>query len=389
MKKPGVLFRILLCMMMLLLLSGCWGVRELNALSLVLGIGIDVKPEQPDKVFMTAQIVKPGELKKSSSGGDGQGMQTKAYWNLQSSGETIFDAIREYTHDTNNKLYIAHNEVIIFGKDAAASGVQKYLDFFMRAQETRPTTQIVVSTSTAADVLDVMPELDKLPAVNAAKLVKAQGFTSQSEEVTLQDFINFLLSKTDCAVAPMVMVTDNGGKKTLAVRGLAVFKEDRMVGELTDSEARGLMWVNGLVKTGVIDVPYLSGIASFEIKKATSTVKPEIRDGIIIMKIDIKEEGSMVAQTCIQNLETVAEMSILENMEQASIQREIQATVDKAKQMNTDIFGFGEIIHKSNNADWHQMESQWDKIFPAIQVEINVKCKIRSAGNITKPALPK
>lgn len=373
---------------MLLFLPGCWGARELNSLSLVLGIGIDKKTSDPDKVFMTVQIVKPEALKKASSGNEGQGQESKAYWNLENSGSTIFDAIREYTHETNTRLYDAHNEVIIFGKDAAKDGVQKYLDFFQRAQETRPTTEIVVSETTASEVLDVMPELDRLPAVNIQKLVKAQENTSQSLEATLQEFTNNLLSKTKSPVAPLVWVTADGEKKLLSVKGLAVFKGDKMVGELDGNEARGLLWVDGLVKTGVIDLSYLGGKVSIEIKSAESKVSSHINDGKVSFSIDIKEDGAMVAQTCEPNMETIPEMSILENLEQAVIQMEILNTVAKAKQMNTDIFGFGEDIHKYHPAEWKQMEGSWDKIFPTIQVDVHVVCKIRSAGNITRPSIP-
>lgn len=389
MKKRTSMPLIALSFMMLLpALSGCWGVRELNALSLVIGIGIDKKAADPDKVYMTAQIVRPEALKKTSTGDTGQGQETKAYWNLESSGSTIFDAIREYTHETNNKLYDAHNEVIIFGKDAAADGVQKYLDFFQRAQETRPTTEIAVSDTTAADALDVMPELDKLPAINITKLIKSQGYTSQSQEVTLQEFTNNLLSKTRAPVAPLVWITQEGGKNLLAVKGLAVFKGDKMIGELDENETRGLLWVEGLIKTGNIDLPYLDGQVSIEIKSVQTKVKSEIRNGKVTVAVDIQENGAMVAQTCIPNLETLPEMTILENLEQAAITEEIQNTVAKAKRLNTDVFGFGEDLHKYHPEEWNQMEGIWDTIFPTVQVDVHVECKIRSAGNITRPSIP-
>ena len=56
--------------------------------------------------------------------------------------------------------------------------------------------------------------------------------------------------------------------------------------------------------------------------------------------------------------------------------------------MNTDIYGFGEEYHKNYKEDWKQMEMKWDKIFPTLQVNIEVVCKIISTGTIDKPIYP-
>ena len=112
--------------------SGCWGARELKDLSVVVGIGIDSSPNTSDKVQMTVQIARPSALKSATGQGGGGG--DKAYWNLQYTGDTVFDDVRGFTHETHNKLYTAHNQVILFGRDAAINGVQKYIDFFLRAQ---------------------------------------------------------------------------------------------------------------------------------------------------------------------------------------------------------------------------------------------------------------
>jgi spore germination protein KC len=379
------LFKMLLCAFILINLSGCWNARELNALSIVVGIGID-KAETPGNVLLTAQIVKPSEMKKPSK--DGGGAEAKAYWDITSSSDTVFDAVRKFTHETSNKLYIAHNQVIILGRDIAVEGVQKYLDFFMRASETRPTTTILVSSGKASEVLKVKPELDKLPAINIAKLAKAQDFTSQSKRVILQDFINSLLSRTTSSIAPIITVTGEGSQKSLHIKGLAVFKGDKMAGELNESEARGLLWVKGEVKTGVIDVPFHNGKVSLEIKRAKSKITPIIMNGEIYMYVKIKEEGVIVAQTNPENLTTVATFAQLEKLQNDLIRDEIVSSLEKAKYLNTDIFGFGEEIHKKYRNQWKQLEKNWEEIFPSIQVEIEIDSKIRSAGLISKPAVP-
>lgn len=370
----------------MLLLQGCWGSRELKDMSFVVGFGVDAMAGSPGMVQMTAQIVNPERL-KGSSGNEQGGEGAKAYWNLHSEGDTVFDAIRGFTHETHNKLYTAHNEILIFGKEAAQGGVQQYLDFFLRAQETRPTLDIAVTGARASEVLDVAPHIDKLPAVNAAMLVEEQGHTSQSMHVTLLEFTNSLISKTGSALAPMVHITDDNGSRTILVEGLAVFKKDRMVGELNADETRGALWVLGQVQSGIVKMPSADGITSVEIKKATRTITPAYAEGKLTMDIRIQEEGIIVSQTGTENAATADAVPALEEKQAAVIRDEIQSALEKARALNADFLGFGTVAAKSGIPGWEDLESRWDEVFPSIEVNLSVRCKIRAAGNLVKPAV--
>jgi len=67
---------IIICVFLVLSLSGCWNRRELDTFSILMGMGID-KAEELGKIQLTAQIVKPGDL-KSEGGSD-----AKAYFTVQ------------------------------------------------------------------------------------------------------------------------------------------------------------------------------------------------------------------------------------------------------------------------------------------------------------------
>lgn len=146
-KHIGLLFKILICIFMILSTTGCWNRRELDTLGIVMGIGID-KTKEPGKVQLTAQIVKPGEIKAPKKEGGGSGSD-KAYWNIKSTGDTVFSAVRGFTHESSRKLFFPHNQVMIFSRDIAEEGVQKYVDFFVRDPEIRFTVWVLVSKGTA------------------------------------------------------------------------------------------------------------------------------------------------------------------------------------------------------------------------------------------------
>lgn len=378
-------FKIFIYALILLSLTSCWNSRELNTLPIVVGIGID-KEQTSKNVLLTAQILKPEEFKKNSSGSSGG--QSKAYWNLKSSGETVFDALREFTHETSERLYTSHNQVIVIGKEIATEGIQKYLDFFMRAIETRPTTLILISSDTANAVLDTEPELGKMPAISISKLSKAQQLQSHSKEITFQDFTNYLLSKTTSPIAPIITVIEDDEKKSLKIEGMAVFKGDQMVGQLNESETRGLLWIKGEIKTGVINVPHKEGIVSIEIVNMKSKVTPKIINGEMYIYVNIKENSTLTEQTCTENLSTLTSFEELKKLQNEAIRNEILSALKKARELNTDIFGFGELIHKKYKKEWKDIESKWDDIFPSIQVKIEIESNLEATGHISKPAVP-
>lgn len=388
MRKSSAL--LIICIILTLILSGCKSSRELDDLSIMIGMGID-KAETPGNVLLTAQIVKPGEIKQASTpSGGGKAGTTNPYWNIKSSGPTVFDAVRDFTHITGKKLYISHNEVFIFGSDLAAEGVEKHLDFFLRARETRPTNLILVSAGRAGEVLNVKPEAEKFPAVNIRNLVKASSFTGHFKMVNLQEFTARLMSNTTAPVAPLIGIVDQGDEQAVYVSGMAVFKGDKMIGSLSPIESRGLLWVLNEVKSGVIDVdsPDGNGKVSLEITSVTGKMSAQIKDGNITMQVKIMEEANITNVTGTIDLTKIPVIELLQKSEADVIRNEILGAFEKAKVLDADFFGFGDKIHEQYPGEWKQLENSWDEIFPGIEVETEIECKIRRTGLITKPAIP-
>jgi len=345
-KVNASIMELTLCFLVIFMLSGCSGGREINDLEIVIGMGVD-KDKTTGNVLLTAQVVKEGEMEKSSGSGGSKG-EGKAFWNVSGKGNSIFEAVRQMTHKTGNRLFVSHNQVVIFGNDIASEGLQKYIDFFLRAHEMRPTTLILIAEDQAFDVMDAKPETEKLPAMNIVKLVKTYGFTSHFYKVNMKDFASWLLSATTAPIAPLVGISQDTGGKEIYVSGMAVFKNDKVVGKLNQEETRGLLWVLGKVKSGVILIssPNKQGKVIFEIIDAKSKVTPKIENGKIIMHIKIKEESSLSEQTTTENLATIQEFEKMQNAQAEIIRQEIIAAFEKSKELTADIFGFGELLHK-------------------------------------------
>jgi spore germination protein KC len=289
----------------------------------------------------------------------------------------------------SGKLYIAHTQVFVIGRDLAEQGIAPRLDFFIRANETRPTSKIVISDTTADDVLNVKPNLNTLPATNITKLVEAQVANSQSIDATLLDYINAMQSSTTSFMAPLVQIREREGEKIVAISGMAVFKEDKMVGQLSENEARGVLWVKGKVQSTVINVEILGGNASLEVLSAKGKVSPVVSGDHVTMKIDVSVSTELSEQSCAENLATEENIKKLQELVEAAICNDIATAYNKAVALNADVFGFGDTVHEHYDKEWETLQPRWDELFRSLTLEVHVDATVVSTGSLEQPVWAK
>lgn len=391
MMKP--LNKITLLMLMLALTSfsgGCWNYRDMNQLGIISGVGIDLAPE-PGKVLLTIQVIKTSEVKGGgggeSSGGGGGSQPPRPVVIIESVGSTVFEAVRNAVVKFSRRLYWAHNQIVIIGKEAATEGVRHYVDLFIRDAEPRPTAWMLVTPEKAGDLIKAQGKIEKIPAMEIAELIQAQSATSKAGGFTVHDFANRLLSKTGAPLATEIRL-DKDNKFQLA--GTAIFKGDKLVDFIGKKETRGLLWVTNKAQSGIIVVNDSGSKdkVGLELIRSSSKIKAEIRGKEIIIKVKVNVQSNLGDQTSESALIKPETLKSLARREATVIRNEINAALKKAKELNTDIFGFGEAVHRADPKAWKELEPRWDEIFPELKVELIVKANIGRVGLIIKPLKP-
>lgn len=139
-----------------LLLSGCWDKKELNEISITMGIGVD---ELDDQYVVSAQVVVPSEVSvKGSTGGSPVTL-------FKAEGETILEAISKLSRITPRTIYPGHLRVLVISDKVAEKGIGNILDFFERNWEIRSDFYIVIAKDiTAEEILNVTTAIESIPA---------------------------------------------------------------------------------------------------------------------------------------------------------------------------------------------------------------------------------
>lgn len=374
--------RVAFCLVLLLILplSGCWNRREVSKIAIVMGFAVDTG-EKEDEIEITAQIANTRTIATSEN--SGKGGEEKPYLNLSSRGEYVFPSIRSSVSKSGAKLYMAHNYVVLFGEDMARRGLENYMDFFLRDHELRLDMHLLVARGRAADVLDVESGFQSIPSLHINDLINAQEQLSTGMTVTVFDFMNHLAADRGTPLIPIIEIDDSEGKEVLRMSGTAVFDKDKMIGQLDERETRGYLWVSNAVQQAVVVAHPDEDSVGIEVVRAGGKISADIGDdGTVTMVLHAEAEGSLGSQRGSRNYTTKEGLDVLLAAFAREIESEIQACVDKSKELEKDVFGFSDVLYRHHPKIW---EEKKESAMYDLPVRIEVTTHLDAAGRIGAP----
>ncbi|MEK3663045.1 Ger(x)C family spore germination protein [Paenibacillus sp. FSL F4-0236] len=390
---------LLLCVVILiqLFVTGCWSRRELNDLAIAVGIGID---KIGDQYQVSAQVVLPSQI-AGSKGGSPQS-PVNLY---KATGNTVYEALRKITTLSPRKIYISHLRILVLGEALAKEGISDVLDFMSRDTEIRNDYFIVVAKDTKAeDALKILTSLEKIPAVRLfSSLETSEKQWAPTSTVTLGTLITELVSKGKNPVLTGVVINGNvdvgqtqknvetvDSPTELKYSGLALFKEDKLIGWLNPEESKVYNYLTNKVKSTVFYIQCPEGKkVSLDVFEAHSKIKGSMHNDNPEISIEQHIESDIGEVQC-RNLDLTNPKTITE-LEQIANQKVVhlfETTIKKVQQeFKSDIFGFGEVIHRSNPQAWKKLKDNWDQTFVNLPVSVKTDIKIRQLGKVTNSFL--
>ncbi|MEJ8545966.1 Ger(x)C family spore germination protein [Brevibacillus borstelensis] len=392
MKRIGVL---LLSLVLLAFVTGCWNRRELNDLAIIMGIGID---KVDGEYMISTQIVNPGEVASK----DGGGMSQSAVANYSLRASTLFEGIRKMTTLTPRQLYFSHIQVLVLGEQVAREGVKEVLDLLFRDHEVRPDFYMILAKDASAiQILSMIDPLEKIPASKLYKsLETVERIWGSIVSVQLDEFITQLLQDGvepvlgGVGVKEKVRMGAAGGKPLqmsalLKYQGLGVFKEDKLLGWFNEEESIGYSYITSRVKGTVEEVSCREKKKiAIEIIRSKATVSGIVENGKPQIEVNIAAEGNVGEADCPIDLSNPKSMYRLEIEAEKQIKDKVQKAVRKAQKFQSDVFGFGQSIYQGNPKNWGKVERGWNQTFADLEVKTTVDVKLRRTGKVGKSFIP-
>jgi spore germination protein KC len=380
--------KILFVSVHLILLSGCWDRTEVNDLALIVGLGIDQKKD--GRIMLTTELIVPqavgGGQMMGGGGGGGGGVQTLA---RSGTGATVADAISNLQEKLPRRVFWGHTKVIVFGERAAKAGIRQHLDFLSRNPQIRLRSNVLVSKGTAKSVFELLPPIEQ----SSAEVLRELSESKLLMQVTIKDALQMLSSDAGAAALPMVKILPpEKGKKdrqTIAfIQRTAIFKKDKMIGDIDDKLTRGVLWLRNEIKRANITVTLTGekGNITSTMLRAHTEFIPKYEKGKWKMIVKATTEDDIILNGTKLDLLNPKYTKMIEKELEKEANKRIQAALKKVqKEMKADIFGFADIFHRKYPREWNRVKNRWEQIFPDVEVIVKTKAYVRRPGVNSAP----
>ncbi len=358
--------------LLMLCLAGC-GKIELNNAAIPLAFGTDF---QDNRIVIAVQFAKP----VSPGASPGNGPQFSV---ITASGRTFSEASRNTSLFFSALPLWSQIQVSLLSDTMAKRGIADQIDFLFRNRYVRKANNLVVTKNTTPQqIFNIEPYLETYTGMAIKQLIKNQEtqlgiYTS----TTINEFLQRLIEPGIEPVVPMITIRKNGSENQLLLEDTAVFKDDKMIGSLNETESHGYNLMNPHKKTlGLFLIPSPlnpENKVTLEISSMQKKVVPVIQGQSIKIYIELNLDGNFYEQGGTENLFSPKVFKMIEKTAEQELERQMTLSIRKAKSLNSDIFGWGNLVYKKNPTVWKQVEADWDELFPDIPYEIKVNFTLR------------
>ncbi|MFD9628779.1 Ger(x)C family spore germination protein [Peribacillus muralis] len=382
-----------------LLISGCSNYRELNDLGVIIAMGVDHNedPKQPYRV--TYQVINPSGLSQTNKAG-GQGL---AVINYTVTGKTLLETLGKSASVIPRENNTTHLSLIIIGEKLARNDLDLLFDGLDRGKYSRVSIPIFIARGkTAKDVLGVIEPLEITPGKNIISTTQNnQKLYGSSSEVLAYEVIASLLSEGKDVALPGISIRNASqiGKQTknlettdpttIKVSGLAVFRKGKMVRWLDGETARAAQFVTSKVKNTPVVLPCKKGNVTITTTGVKSKMVTEIHHEKPVIHSKINVMGELLETTCELNFSDPNVLKEFEKKMGKEIEQQIKRTIRITQKEKADIFGFGDVLSRTNPAYWRQNKKNWDNLYSEAPISLKVDVQIINSGLLMKPYEPK
>jgi spore germination protein KC len=375
-----------------LFLTGCWDLQEPEKLGLVTLIGLDITEDNQIRMVVQ-EMTQQKQASGTVLGEMGSSSQVKLHEVI---APTIPEATQKMASIDFHRTYYQHANALILSEELVRSiGVNPLIDSWERSSEIRRTMWLLIAKKGQFESIfntNVEAGTDTGKAIK--EIIGNKSTNSYLTANTLTDFLTLVWEKGSEPYTAGISLIDipvyeekkTGGIKNesnsydLSIYDTAVFKNLKMVGWMDEKESMGLLWATGGIKGGTITTKFKGKSLALRISDASTSVKPLIDNGKMVVEINIKLTSSIIQSQANIDYEDCEVIQKVEEAQAVEIKKEINAVFEKSKILGSDVFGFGNYFYGKYTDEWKKIGADWNNNFQNIELKINVKSTVNHIG---------
>lgn len=347
------IFMLIVSLAAVLLLTGCWDVKEPQRMYYIDGIGIDYKDGQYE-IYM--QIINFANVAKS----EGPTPQAAPSEIGFAKGKTMEEAFFKLYRSIDQKVFWGHMTFILFSEDALKDANSiPVIDSFLRHRETRYQILTYVTKDSIKDILLITPILNKsLTASKLSNPMHTKELQTYVEPVDLRKLIISLNEPGHEVNLPLVTInknweTTNKPTEETALSGFGVVSKDGFKGYINDGNARGIQWMFHKKTRGDVTIKLNNKEKEFltvDLEKLSTKIKPIVKNNEVTFEAEIKLNAIINGFEGKVNTDQIREGIIKE------VKKDIKKSYEAGIEIDVDVFRLSEHLYRKNVKAWKKVQ---------------------------------
>lgn len=380
--------KLLLILITLTFLTGCYNYRELNDLAIVTAISIS---KEKDNYNIAVQVVNPKKDQDTSSSNEPDFIVYK------SKGETLQAAFESLVKESPKRMYKTQMQILIIDEKMAKNNIKEVFEYLARDPEIRNEFNVLIGKSD--NILETLTPLDNLSSQNILDSLKASSkYLGNTNLLTFNELLSdYQNEKTEMAI-PVIKLTSQKNKddkntekileKTtttpaIVLDNISIFKDNKLIGYLSTKETVSYNFINNNIALTAIKKDYPNNkYIAYKILKSKSKLEVTPKKHTITLTI----KGNAEINEATYNIDLSKEKNIkkLEKSLNKRLEKMITSSFNSTrKKYNSDIYGFEDLYYKKDPKYYTKIKKDWDsKEFQKIKLKVKSNIKIVEQGNI-------
>jgi len=225
-----------LILLITLFLCGCQSNQEINNLSIVNSMGIDIKD---NKYIVSIQVLDTSKKDENNQ----ENMEQSLVYTT--SGNNISEALNKFFVKTPKKLYLGHLSLVLISEQLAKDNINNITDYFLRDNSvSKNFTMLVSKDGHIEDIIKKLESNTTYPTGNILGSVEvSSNVRGSSIDIKFTKFMSDLNTRGKNPVLGAISISEDN----LSINHIAIFKDEKLVGYLNDDENIGYNICNSII----------------------------------------------------------------------------------------------------------------------------------------------
>jgi spore germination protein len=356
-------------------LTGCAEPQILEEIGLITTIGYDVGEKGLIKGTAVELKIEPDAKT------DIKIVETQAY--------SVRGLNTSANKKTSKKLLAGQLRVIVLGKELVNQGILHISETLTKDPSISDLTYLSIAEGEARDLLNLEdPHIPDI-SIHLYRLIEKNTKDELMPSSTLQEVLHRFYTEGRDPFMPILKKIDN---KEVRFTSVGIFKDDRLVGEISTDQSFYLKLINDKYKAGSTDLIFMS-----ESPKLRGRNRSE---GKIVISLDTIHSSSDIKLVNKKNLEFDIKVKLNArlldinsnidltksnnlNLFEKEVSKEMEKRVEElfsyCQSKNSDVIGLGE-VYRVSVRNSKLTKKKWHEMYPNAKVNVKVDFNMMRSG---------